>query len=70
VSDALEAGRNGHVWGVIHFGSNFTEEFEIRQSVGDSANVENIMRSQIGINMDSTSGLNNRKTFTLNCFHF
>ncbi|XP_032783939.2 LOW QUALITY PROTEIN: ABC transporter G family member 20 [Daphnia magna] len=55
VSDALEAGKNGHVWGLIHFGHNFTEEFEVRQASGDSASIENIIRSQIGINMDSTN---------------
>ncbi len=55
MSNALEAGKNGHVWGVIHFGHNFTEEFEIRQSIGDSANIDNILRSQIGINVDSSS---------------
>lgn len=55
ISDALEAGKNGQVWGVIHFGHNFTEEFEIRQSAGDSASLENIIRSRISINMDSSS---------------
>ncbi|EFX70380.1 ABC protein, subfamily ABCH [Daphnia pulex] len=55
MSNALEAGKNGHVWGVIHFGHNFTEEFEIRQSIGDSANIDNILRSQIGINVDSSN---------------
>ncbi|KAI9558718.1 ABC protein [Daphnia sinensis] len=55
ISDAFEAGKNGQVWGVIHFGHNFTEEFEIRQSVGDSASLENIIRSRISINMDSSN---------------
>ena len=40
---------------MIHFGHNFSEEFEIRQDAGDSATVENIIRSKISINMDSTS---------------
>ena len=31
VSEAMDAGKNGRVWGVIHFGRNFTEEFEIRE---------------------------------------
>jgi hypothetical protein len=57
VSDALDAGKKGHVWGVIHFGSNFTEEFEVRQTEGDAANVENIIRSRISVNMDSSSEL-------------
>ena len=55
VSKALEAGKKGQVWGMIHFGHNFSEEFEIRQDAGDSATVENIIRSKISINMDSTS---------------
>ena len=57
LSDALEAGRNGQVWGVIHFGHNFTEEFEIRQEAGDSATLENIIRSRISVNMDSSSAM-------------
>jgi hypothetical protein len=59
VPNALEAGKKGHVWGVIHFGRNFTEEFEVRQTEGDAANLENIMRSRISINMDSSSELPN-----------
>ncbi|XP_046651597.1 ABC transporter G family member 20-like [Daphnia pulicaria] len=55
VSEALEAGRNGQVWGVIHFGHNFTEEFEIRQEAGDSATLENIIRSRISVNIDSSN---------------
>jgi hypothetical protein len=55
VSDAIEAGRNGKVWGVIHFGKNFTEEFEVRQANGDSSDFDNIIRSRISVNMDSSS---------------
>ncbi|KZS17644.1 ABC protein, subfamily ABCH [Daphnia magna] len=55
VSTALDAGRKGSVWGVIHFGHNFTEELEIRQSEGDAVNIENIIRSRISINMDSSN---------------
>lgn len=55
MSEALEAGKNGEVWGVIHFGHNFSEEFEKRQADGDSATLENIIRSRISINMDSSS---------------
>ncbi|KAK4007658.1 hypothetical protein OUZ56_012811 [Daphnia magna] len=57
LTEALEAGRSGEVWGVIHFGHNFTEEFEKRQADGDSATLENIIRSRIGINMDSSNHL-------------
>ncbi len=57
--DAMEAGRDGQVWGVIHFGQNFTEEFEIRQTEGDSSNVDNIIRSRISVNVDSSSELRN-----------
>jgi hypothetical protein len=42
---------------VIHFGHNFTEEFEIRQEAGDSATLENIIRSRISVNMDSSSAM-------------
>ena len=55
MSDALEAGRNGQVWGVIHFGQNFTEEYEIRQADGDLAKLENIFRSRISVTIDSSS---------------
>lgn len=71
MSEALEAGRNGEVWGVIHFGQNFTEEYEIRQSLGDSAKLENILRSRISINIDSSSELILKKItrkYLLRCF--
>lgn len=57
MSEALEAARNNNVWGVVHFGHNFTEEFELRQSEGDAANLQNIIRSRISVKMDSTSQL-------------
>jgi hypothetical protein len=53
----MEAGKRNDVWGVMHFGHNFTEEFELRQNNGDSASLENIIRSRISVNMDSTSKL-------------
>jgi hypothetical protein len=56
-SEALEAGKRNDVWGVIHFGHNFTEEFEIRRESGDSATYDTILRSQINVRMDSTSRL-------------
>jgi hypothetical protein len=59
VPEAMEAGKRNDVWGVIHFGHNFTKEFEIRQNSGDSASFENIIGSQISVNMDSTSKLTN-----------
>lgn len=64
VSKALEAGRNGQVWGVIHFEHNFTQEYEIRQDAGDSATLENIIRSRISVNMDTTSEIT-KKHFKL-----
>jgi hypothetical protein len=58
VPEAIEAGKMNDVWGVIHFGHNFTEEFEIRQESGDSATFDNILRSQISVKMDSISNCN------------
>ncbi|XP_032784335.2 ABC transporter G family member 20 [Daphnia magna] len=55
VTDALQAGKDNEVWGFLHFGHNFTEEFELRQSEGDSANLQNIIRSRINVRMDSTN---------------
>ncbi|XP_057380012.1 ABC transporter G family member 20-like [Daphnia carinata] len=55
VADALQAGKDNEVWGFLHFGHNFTEEFELRQTDGDSANLENIIRSRINVKMDSTN---------------
>jgi hypothetical protein len=68
VSEALDAGRNGQVWGVIHFGHNFTGEFEIRQDAGDSATLENIIRSRISVNMDSSSAM--IKIVLNSCYYF
>uniref|UniRef100_A0A0P6D4K9 ABC transporter G family member n=1 Tax=Daphnia magna TaxID=35525 RepID=A0A0P6D4K9_9CRUS len=55
VSDALEAGRKGQVWGVVHFSWNFSKEFEMRELNGDAADLANVIGSQIGINMDSSN---------------
>nr|CAH0113565.1 unnamed protein product [Daphnia galeata] len=55
VTDALAAGKNGEVWGVIQFGQNFTEEYEIRQLDGNSAELENIFRSRINVSIDSSN---------------
>ncbi len=52
LSDALGAGRNGEVWGVIHFGENFTQEFELRE---ETISKENIIGRQINITLDSSS---------------
>ncbi|KAI9558879.1 ABC protein [Daphnia sinensis] len=52
VSDGIEAGRRGHVWGVVHFGRNFTEEFEMREW---AVELENIIGRRINVYMDSSN---------------
>ena len=54
-SEALEATRNGEVWGVIHFGQNFTDELVVRQSDGNDADNETIIGSRISISLDWSS---------------
>lgn len=54
-TEALEATRRGDVWGVIHFGQNFTDELVVRQSDGNSADNETILASQIGVSLDWSS---------------
>ncbi|XP_057369450.1 ABC transporter G family member 20-like [Daphnia carinata] len=52
ISDAIEAGRRGHVWGVVHFGRNFTEEFEMRDwAIG----LENVIDRRINVHMDTSN---------------
>ena len=54
-SEAIEATRNGEVWGVIHFGQNFTDELVVRQSDGNDADNETIIGSRISISLDWSS---------------
>lgn len=54
-TEALEATRRGDVWGVIHFGQNFTDELVVRQSDGNAADNETILASQIGVSLDWSS---------------
>jgi hypothetical protein len=44
------------VWGVVHFGRNFTDEKMVRQSDGSAASNETIIGSRIGVTMDFSSG--------------
>ena len=55
MDDAIEATRRGEVWGVIHFGQNFTDELVVRQSDGNSADNETIVNSRISITLDWSS---------------
>lgn len=50
--DAIEATKRGEVWGVVHFGRNFTDELMVRQADGSAASNETIIASQIGVTMD------------------
>nr|CAH0102208.1 unnamed protein product [Daphnia galeata] len=52
LSDALDATLRGTVWGVIHFGHNFTEELLERQINGNAVDKETIQASRIGITLD------------------
>lgn len=45
----------GKVWGVVHFGQNFTDEIMVRQADGTSADNDTIIASQIGVQMDYSS---------------
>lgn len=56
LSSAIQAARNGEVWGVVHFGRNFTDDIIVRQSDGSAASNETIIGSQIGVTMDFSSG--------------
>ena len=53
--DAMKAADNGYVWGVIHFGQNFTEELSARQNESNEVTNDTIIGSRIGINMDFSS---------------
>ena len=54
-SEALQATANGEVWGVIHFGAQFTDELVVRQSAGNDADNETIQNSRISISLDWSS---------------
>ncbi len=56
LEEAEKAAKNGQVWGVIHFGANFSEQLlaRIQDGVNDG-NLETIRTSQIGIRLDESS---------------
>lgn len=56
LKEAEKAAKNGHVWGVIHFGANFSQQLiaRIQDGVNDG-NLETIRTSQIGIRLDESS---------------
>ena len=55
LSDAMDATRNGHVWGVVHFRQNFTDDLLARHYNGVSVSKQTIADSQIGVTMDFSS---------------
>ena len=54
-SEAMEAAERGQVWGVIHFRPNFTDEFVLRENVGNGADLQTVIGSQIGVSLDWSS---------------
>ncbi|EFX78467.1 ABC protein, subfamily ABCH [Daphnia pulex] len=52
LSDAIDATKRGEVWGVVHFGQNFTDELVVRQADGNHADNETILASRIAITLD------------------
>lgn len=57
MEDAISATRRGEVWGVIHFGPDFTDELVVRQSDGNHADNATIINSRISITLDWSSKL-------------
>ena len=56
-NEALEATKRGDVWGVIHFGQNFTDELIVRQGDGSAAQNETILASRINVYLDYSGNL-------------
>lgn len=54
-TEALEATRRGDVWGVIHFGQNFTDELMVRQADGSHVDNATLQASSIGVSLDWSS---------------
>ena len=52
---AMEAARQGLVWGVVHFPQNFTDELVVRQSDGKHTDFETIIGSQVNVSLDWSS---------------
>lgn len=54
--EAKRAAKDGELWGVIQFSGNFSENLVDRITRGvNDANLETIIASQIGINLDESS---------------
>ena len=52
---AIEAAQRGDVWGVIHFTHNFTDEYISRENLGNGADLQTVIGSQIGVSLDWSS---------------
>lgn len=57
LKEALDATKRGEIWGVIHFGQNFTDELVVRQGDGSAAQNETILASRINVYLDYSGKL-------------
>ncbi|KAI9556290.1 ABC protein [Daphnia sinensis] len=55
VEEALDAVKRGKVWGVVHFGKDFTDELVVRQADGNYADNETIRASRVAITLDESN---------------
>nr|QBM06389.1 ATP-binding cassette sub-family H-like protein 1 [Daphnia magna] len=55
VAEALDATKRGNVWGVVHFGKDFTDELVVRQADGNYADNETIRASRVAITLDESN---------------
>ena len=55
IPEALNATKDAKVWGLVHFGANFSENLISRHANGSYIDMDTIVGSRINIMMDSTS---------------
>nr|QBM06390.1 ATP-binding cassette sub-family H-like protein 2 [Daphnia magna] len=55
VEKALDATKRGKVWGVVHFGQDFTDELMVRRADGIYADNETIRASRVAITLDESN---------------
>ncbi|KAI9553796.1 ABC protein [Daphnia sinensis] len=55
VEKAVDATKRGKVWGVVHFGQDFTDELMVRRADGIYSDNETIRASQVAIMLDESN---------------
>ena len=62
----MNAAKSGQTLGVVHFGRNFSQEFQLRVNKSADVDITSVIGSQINIHLDWSSELMNYSIFYIN----